>query len=61
MLGPSVEALDAGEEVAPLGGVSGVHEHLGRDPRLGRAQSQRRVEVAGLEEDQGVHRSAGGA
>jgi len=50
-----VEALDERQEVVQLRPRGRVDEDLGRNRGVGRPQGQRRVEVAGLEEGQGVH------
>lgn len=54
VLGPPVEAFDEGQEISELGAIRGVDEHLVGHARMGHAQGQRRVEVAGVEEQQPV-------
>jgi hypothetical protein len=58
VLGAPVEALDEGEEVAQLGPLACVDEHLVGHARLRHAQGQRGVEVPRVEEEQGVHGAA---
>jgi hypothetical protein len=50
-----VEALDEREEVAQLGALARVDEHLVGRARLRNAQGQGGVEVARVEEEQRVH------
>ena len=51
----AVEAVDQGQEVVQLGPRGGVDEDLGGHGGAALAQSQGGVEVAGVEEGEGVH------
>ena len=57
-LRPTVERGDQGEEVVELGAGGRVDEDLVADTRMSLAQGERGVEVAGVEEGEGVHRAA---
>ena len=54
LLGAPIEGLDEGEEVVELRSRPRVDEDLVGDPRMTRAESKRSVEVARLEEAEGV-------
>src|SRR5206468_11549111 len=53
--GAPVEALNEGEEVAQLGALARVDEHLVGRARLRHAQGQGGVEMARVEKEQRVH------
>jgi len=57
MRGAPVETLDEGEEIAQLGALARVHEHLVGRARLWHAQGQGGVEVPRIEKEQRVHRA----